>query len=133
MSARRCSLCGINYPDKPEFRECPVHEGNQTWHMARQEPDEFWDWKATELQLRSGKLPRVRGGLVALQDGSILLTGAALAANPWKPEDGDFFEAILPTPGDGEPCDCLWEVLFRAEPLDGWIVRPFHIPDYVPA
>ena len=49
MAARRCSLCGISYPDNYRFQKCPVH-GEATDYFNNVDPDENWEWLATAVQ-----------------------------------------------------------------------------------
>lgn len=46
MASRRCSTCAINFPKR--IHECPVC-GGDCW-LIRDDPDEWWEWKATQLQ-----------------------------------------------------------------------------------
>lgn len=127
MAARRCGVCGISYPDRLDFLTCPVH-GTETVWKAWEEPDELWDWKATQLQIKLGaKLPSVAlNELKELSGGYWELSGRAMPYRTWSPQDGDVFETHHPDT-KGEPCDCLWEVMFPRR--DGWIVRPLRVPD----
>lgn len=43
MPARRCSLCGINYPTGQSFAQCPIHKDERTAWFQNAEPDEDWE------------------------------------------------------------------------------------------
>lgn len=48
MAARRCSLCGIGYPDEWGFRKCLIHE-EDTWLDNKSEPDPDWKQRAERI------------------------------------------------------------------------------------
>lgn len=49
MAARRCTLCGVSYPDMAQFAKCPLH-GEDTSRITR-EPDP--DWKEVLERLKA--------------------------------------------------------------------------------
>ena len=139
MAARRCSLCGINYPNQYQFQKCPVHD-EPTNYFSDLTVDENWQWAATALMAKAKEaaaehegitiLPLepkpLIGGLYSLDSRDVIRVGARLVV-------GMVFE-IPSEPGQRDaPCDCLWEVLGYHDGDRLWIVEPIRVPDYVPA
>lgn len=51
MAARRCSLCGINYPALSSYQavtRCPIHEEDMVYDTDL-EPDDDWEQRAREI------------------------------------------------------------------------------------
>lgn len=140
MAARRCSLCGINYPNTYQFQKCPVHTDETTSFFSDLTVDENWEWAATALMARAKEAatehagiaiiplePRpIIGNLYGLDSRDVIRVGARLTV-------GAFFE-IPSVPGQRDaPCNCFWEVLGYHDGDRLWIVEPIRVPDYVPA
>lgn len=136
MAARRCSLCGINYP--AAVTKCPVHEVEAVYYQNL-EPEELWEWKAEALRTRikRGHMPTAVPPIVSVpiteDEGgrfwisSYDLIGAGLH-DRLKPDD------VLEIPSGlgekpGEPCHCLWEVMGYRDSTRSYWVRPLLVPD----
>lgn len=65
MAARRCSLCGIGYPDQWGFRVCPLHE-EETWVDNKSDPDPDWKQRAERLALQMKRDAEVAESIPAL-------------------------------------------------------------------
>jgi hypothetical protein len=51
VAARRCSLCGINYPVLPTYQQvtlCPIHDEEMPYDSTL-EPDDDWQEQAREI------------------------------------------------------------------------------------
>jgi hypothetical protein len=61
VPARRCTLCGINYPNDIEFQKCPVHTDESTIFATDIDIDPDWEWRSTTLlaQLRPADDPLI--------------------------------------------------------------------------
>lgn len=75
MTARRCTLCGVNYPWLAQFSRCPIHDEDTT--TVEGEADEDWKqafelrqkWANESEELRR-HIPLVRG--VAVQEETLV-------------------------------------------------------------
>lgn len=85
MSARRCSLCGISFPNLQTFIVCPIHEENtQLAHNV--EPDEDWQAQFERRKKQADRdsevndriFPFVRGVPVIEEDGRYFVDQTAL-------------------------------------------------------
>jgi len=76
VPARRCSLCGINYPNIPQFYKCPIHDEATQW-FANVEPDKDWQGNHERLDKQikfstenhDRAFPIVRGVVAVEEDG----------------------------------------------------------------
>jgi hypothetical protein len=102
MSARRCSLCGINFPTITQFITCPLHEEPNSLHSDI-EPDE--DWKVNfERLVKYTKgtqdirksIPLVHDAAVTTVDGRLHVAQGDLQRGGlrlWTGPSGDDFDA----------------------------------------
>lgn len=81
MPARRCALCGINYPIGLEFQRCPVHTEEPTDYHAHLEVDELWEWKSTTLLHRvrptpESPIPYLRNVTISTNGNQLFITAS---------------------------------------------------------
>lgn len=80
MSARRCALCGINYPAIAQFQTCPIHD-EPTTLAQNVEPDSNWKDAFARLQKQieaaaelQRPIPLVRGVSVVEEGGLLFVS-----------------------------------------------------------
>lgn len=87
MAAKRCALCGINYPNITEFSTCPLH-GEETAYV-KAEPDANWKEALARIKAQLDKAdelarpvplvhtvePYVEHGLLWLDHGTLMQAG----------------------------------------------------------
>ena len=137
MAARRCTSCGINYPNEARFAKCPVHETNTHW-QPMVNPDEHWDWKAEAIRLRIAQVEREEEVIPGVpiqprqdEDGLYWLDRHELIRQGFQRQLRD--EEVFETRVEGklrqdDPCNCLWEVLGWRESTREYWVRPLRVP-----
>lgn len=123
MAAYRCTLCGISYPAKPQFKTCPIHD-EPTDRFDNVEPDPDWQEKGKRVyehamrqaELR-GPIPLARGvavveecGRLFVQQGDLWRSGVVIS---WmQPTQFYLFELedgwIYETQGWDEPRRRWW-------------------------
>lgn len=82
MAARRCSLCGINYPVLPVYKSvtlCPIHDEEMPYDQSL-EPDEDWQEKmaavseAYDLTIEDAELvPDIDADAMFVKDGRLFV------------------------------------------------------------
>ena len=111
MSALRCSLCGISYPYRKDFKVCPIHHV-ETDYFNNVEPDPDWDDKAKRLYLKLVEddrrpYPKVEGVSLVEEDGRLFVNHSDLVRAGFRPPvGGDSFK--------------LFELDGRVYELQGW-------------
>ena len=85
MAARRCTLCGINYPMVDQFKVCPIHN-EETDFRKDASPDANWKDQFAAAQSRAKKdselsdrvIPLVHGVEVIADCGQLFVDQNAL-------------------------------------------------------
>ena len=68
MGARRCTLCGISYPDEYKFNKCPVH-GDPT-QFIQADVDEDWEARLGFL-VRQRELDEIDSELIPIIEAQV--------------------------------------------------------------
>lgn len=84
MPARRCGLCGINYPAQysiyPQESMCLIHDDEPMKYDQTLEPDEDWEERAKEIaetytlaEEDQSLIPDIDGDALFIQDGRLFV------------------------------------------------------------
>jgi len=143
MAARRCGLCGINYPPRNDFKVCPVH-GEDTAYFSDLEEHEHWAWQATALMARisperasdvSGALPVVAVEITKDEEGRHWISSLALIRLGLQKrlvaDDVIEIPRHEPPKTTDHPCDCLWQVVAYRDSSRSYWISPLRVPSYV--
>jgi hypothetical protein len=85
VAARRCSSCGISYPNISQFTTCPIHD-ELTSYLGNSDADEDWQVNYERLSKQAVRaaevnervFPLIRGVSVVEEDGRYFVDNAKL-------------------------------------------------------
>jgi hypothetical protein len=118
---RRCTLCGISFPDEWRFSKCPFHDEDTSRIRAEHDPD--WQTRLAML-VTNRRLDEMDADLIPKIDGQVRHQAGQLWIHSWdvvgsgvrnRLRDGDLVKV-------GRQ---VFEVLGYAEPTRLYLVRPF--------
>lgn len=143
MAARRCPLCGINYPADVKYQQCPIHE-EVTVYDYHLSPDADWQWKATAIQMGiEGKATTDEDGILKLDipihehpEGLLYISSHdVVRAGVHHRLPPDEVLAIGPSQAASadHPHDNLYEVVAYIDAERAYWIRRLKVPDHVPA
>ncbi len=121
MAARRCTLCGISYPDEYKFYKCPFH-AETTAFINNDGPDEDWDVRLNFL-VRQRERDERDSELIPEIDGPVELYAGQLWIHSWDVIDSGIRYRLKD--GDLVKVGRVFEVIGYVDARRSYIVRAF--------